>query len=96
MTMATGGQSFEFCSMRNRHGQRPGKPIPFGERPPDRPFANELGTGRNFAAREGRVRDSHSGALSKESNTQPTFGLGRPTSPSHFRDLCKMKTFSWE
>ncbi len=73
-----------------------GTPVYFGERPPDRPLANFLGTGRNFANREGRFGGSHAGALSRESDTQPTFGMGRPGGSSHFRELCGLKTFSWE
>lgn len=45
---------------RDEQDSRPGKPIPFGERPPGRPLASELGNGRNFATSAVRSRGSGS------------------------------------
>ena len=94
--MGSGSMNFEFCSMRNRSGQTPGRPVYFGERPPDRPFAGDLGNGRNYATRDKRLAGGASGSISKESNIQPTFGMSRAVGDTHFRELCGLKTFSWE
>lgn len=92
-----GALGFTFNAMRNTAKQKAavGRPIPFGERPADRPFADQLGNGRCFAGSD-RHQGSKSGGALKEGEVQPTYGLSRPADPTHFRKRSGLRTFSWE
>lgn len=86
---APAGASFEFGSMRNRPGQnRPGKPVPFGERPPGRPMADQLGNGKSYAGFEG---DDHRNAGSDRAHPYFTRALKTPVKPA-----LALRKFSWE
>lgn len=88
---------FTFNAMRNttKQRERVGKPIPFGERPADRPMAEHLGTGKSFAAIEKGAGRVHAEGSSK-SDAPTYYGLTRVTSSTMFRDKAGMKRFSWE
>lgn len=84
-----------FGHFRNR--QPAGTPIPFGERPTDRPMADQLGNGRNYAARNDRAKAGFGGTSFKETPPLgPMLGMARPSDPAHFRKATGLRLFSWE
>lgn len=84
---------FEAGTMRNRSYQRPGTPIPFGERPADRPMAHALGNGRNFAAMQ---EPRGEGASRERNESYYTFGMLAAKDPTYWRRRVGMKLWSWE
>lgn len=81
MTQATITAGSNF--RRDDKDRRPGKPIYLGERPEGRPLADQLGTGQAASA--------HQAAVDGRETVRK-----RQQSPTYFRSLCGMKTFSWE
>lgn len=82
MTQATitgGGSNFR----RDDKDRRPGKPVYLGERPANRPMADELGSGRATST------------LAAAVDGQDT-RRRRQRAPTYFRNLCGLKLFSWE
>jgi len=79
-----------FGSFRNR--VHSGTPIPFGERPADRPMAEALGNGLSYAS----ATDHNGGRAKHLDSIGPTFGLVRPSDPTYFRKATGLKLFSWE
>lgn len=95
LTGQAGGTSM-FGQMRNTSDQRArqGVPLDWGYRPADRPMAEFLGNGRNFAAVESRT--SEGSVRETFSDEYQTLGMAKPKDPTFYRKATGLKVFSWE
>lgn len=85
-----GGAHCSLGSMRNTAKQRarpPGKPIPMGERPADRPMADQLGNGRCFSSQDSDRGISARGTVKERGDAYATYGMVKPKDPTYFRKL---------
>lgn len=93
----TGGSYFEAGTFRLTLAEReapPATPVPFHERPADRPMAAELGNGKNFAKTMGHTKHD-AGSLDNRED-YATYGMLPPSDPAHYRKRCGLPLYSWE
>lgn len=84
-TAAMPGVAGIFGAMRNKPGVKPGRPIPFGERPVNRPMAAELGSSKDFSDTTchnspGKSTEPRAKQSARERINMPLFSWERPSS----------------